>query len=78
MTVELARSRGLSVVDSGYDFVQLLCGQVIPIEPEYIWIMNAKDEKLGQYVMWRQDIPGNELADILAAGLVELEGEPDE
>ena len=26
-------------------------------------------------IKWRQDIPGNELADILEAGLVELEGE---
>ena len=76
MTAELARSRGLDVVESGYDLVLLgePDGQEVAIDEKYDHILQRRDGHVPSY-LWRQDIPGGELADILEAGLVELEGE---
>ena len=75
MTAELARSRGLDVEYSEYDLVHLDCGQTIPIDPEYARILNVGFDAMWEETLWRTNIPGNELADILEAGLVELEGD---
>ena len=80
MTAELARSRGLDVADSGYLFVLLCDGQEVAIDEKYDHILQRRDGHVPSY-LWRQDIPGSALADMLEAGLVELEGEvvePDE
>ena len=76
MTAELARSRGLNVAYSEYYFVSLNepDGQSVDIDEEYDRILQKRDGHV-PVCTWRQDIPGNELADILEAGLVELEGE---
>ena len=78
MTAELARSRGLDVYESGYTSVELGDDlDDIPIDDDY-WILLKNSDMHHGGLEWRSDIPGNELADILEAGLVELEGEPDE
>ena len=77
MTAELARSRGLDIEDSGYAAVLLDDGQEVAIDERYMNILWKHDKNSISY-HWRHNIPGNELADILEAGLVELEGEPDE
>ena len=76
MTAELARSRGLDVYESGYDIVELNDDddEHIPIDGGYWEILHAVDSG-ADIAGWRKNITGNELADILEAGLVELEGE---
>ena len=76
MTAELARSRGLDVADSLYSFVVLYetDPNTVEIDPRYLEILLGHDTS-DDGSMWRSDIPGGELADILEAGLVELEGE---
>ena len=76
MTAELARSRGLGVSYSEYSFVSVIeVGRcTVRIDNDYEYILRERDDLHGSR-KWRQDIPGNELADILEAGLVELEGE---
>ena len=46
----------------------------VRIDNDYEYILRTHDDHQGTRE-WRQDIPGNELADILEAGLGELEGE---
>ena len=61
---------------SGYSFVSLSKSkrEKVDIDKNYDRILINHDDLCGGYT-WRYDIPGNELADILEAGLVELEGE---
>lgn len=76
MTAELARSRGLDVESSLYSFVVLNESDMhtVEIDPRYHVILHG-DDTSDDGSLWRQDIPGGELADILEAGLAELEGE---
>lgn len=74
MTAELARSRGLAVVYSSYLSVVINDGREVPIDEGYDRILRRRDGQPPRF-HWRSDIPGKELADILEAGLVELEGE---
>ena len=76
MTAELARSRGLDVYESGYGIVELndYDYENIPIDGGYWSLLDAGDSNVNGEE-WRRDILGRELADILDAGLVELEGE---
>ena len=76
MTAKLARSRGLDVANSGYSLVVLNDPdwQEVEIDNNYETLLRKHDDLCGS-CHWRQDIPGNELADILEAGLVESEGD---